>query len=405
LTRLKHGTVYRLSTTLTVEVGCLEQGPVSPLLLPGSPLDRRQKAVVERITAAEHAAILTLPTDDPLDPKRRRRTEATWGELADQPGAVRRTWAANDKLLTAAAGAIAERRIDRAYLVGAGDSHAVMIAGRLALQSALGIPVEAVQSLEFAYYQQPVLTRRTLVIALSSSGETTRTVEAALVAQHAGALTLALTNTIGSTLDQESEHTLRIEATRVGWPTQSSTAALALLLRLAALIDGSGTGGLDGLPELMARVIEETSGPVAAIAERLVASRMFLFAGGGPSLGAAMVGAAKVKECTPDHALAIQIEEYHHYNSQKAGEPLWILAPAGRSVPRAADTAREAIRFGGQVYVATTVGGTAFDGITGDVLLLPAVPETLSPLLTFLPAQLMGYHAAMAKFAAAEAAS
>jgi glutamine---fructose-6-phosphate transaminase (isomerizing) len=368
--------------------------------LPANPLDERQTAVLARVAAAEHAGILTLPTDDPLDPERRRRTEATRGELVAQPDAVRRTWAANEKALGTAVDLIAGRRIDRVYLVGAGDSYAVMIAGRLALQSALGVPVEAAQSLEFAYYQPSVITGRTLVIALSSSGETTRTVEAALVAQHAGALTLALTNTAGSTLDTESEQSLRIEATRVGWPTQSSTAALALILRLAALAGGRGTGVLDTVPDLMARVIDECDGPIAAIAAREVASRMFLFAGGGPSLGAAMVGAAKVKECTPDHALAIQVEEYHHYNSQKAGEPLCILAPAGRSVPRAADTAREAIRFGGRLYVAATEGETAFDG---GFLALPRVPEALSPMLTFLPAQLIGYHAAMAKFAAAEA--
>jgi glucosamine--fructose-6-phosphate aminotransferase (isomerizing) len=363
-----------------------------------SPLDERQQAVLARVAAAEHAGILTLPTDDPLDEKRRRRTEATLGELVAQPDAVRRTWAANERSLTVAAELITARRIDRVYLVGAGDSYAVMIAGRLALQTALRVPVEAVQSLEFAYYEQAVLTSRTLVVALSSSGETTRTVEAALVAQHAGALTLALTNTAGSTLDVESAQTLLIQATRVGWPTQSSTAALALILRLAALLGGDGTAALDALPDLMARVIDEFDRPIAAMADREVGSRMFLFSGGGPSLGAAMVGAAKVKECTPDHALAVQVEEYHHYNSQKVGEPLWLIAPAGRSVSRAADTASEALRFGGRLYVVATEGETAFGA---DFLALPRVPEPLSPLLTFLPAQLVGYHAAMAKFSAA----
>jgi glucosamine--fructose-6-phosphate aminotransferase (isomerizing) len=362
-----------------------------------SPLDARQRAVVARVAAAEHAGILALPTDDPLDPKRRRRTEATWPELTAQPEMVRRTWAANEKALVAAADAIRARRIDRVLLTGAGDSYAVMVAARLALQNALAVPVEAVQSLELAYYLGPVLTPRTLVVALSSSGETTRTVEAALVAQHAGALTLALTNTLGSTLDVESEQTLRIEATRVGWPTQSSTAALALLLKLAALLGDDGDGP-DRLPDRMAEVIGALSEPIAAIAEREVASRMFLFSAGGPSFGAAMAGAAKYKECTPDHALAIQVEEYHHYNSQKAGEPLLILAPSGRSVPRAVDTAGEALRFGGRLYVVTSAGEAAFGD---DVLRLPDVPEELSPLLTFLPAQLMGYHAAMAKFAAA----
>ncbi|MEU4242427.1 SIS domain-containing protein [Actinoplanes sp. NPDC026619] len=368
----------------------------SPLISVGSPLDARQQGVIARVSAAEHAAILTLPSDDPLDPKRLARTEATWPELIAQPEMVRRTWAANEKTLVAAAEAIRERRIERVYLVGAGDSYAVMISARLALQDALGVPVEAVQSLEFAYYLGPVLTARTLVVALSSSGETTRTVEAALVAQHAGALTLALTNTAGSTLDVESEQTLRIEATRVGWPTQSSTAALALLLKLAGMLGGEQP---DHLPDLMAEVIGGLSHPIAAIAEREAGSRMFLFSAGGPSFGAALAGAAKYKECTPDHALAIQVEEYHHYNSQKAGEPLLLLAPSGWAVPRAVDTRGEALRFGGRAYVVTSAGETAFGD---DVLRLPAVPEALSPLLTFLPAQLMGYHAAMAKFRAAQ---
>ncbi|GAA2635019.1 SIS domain-containing protein [Paractinoplanes durhamensis] len=377
----------------------------SPLISAGSPLDARQQAVIARVSAAEHAGILQLPSDDPLDAKRLARTEATWPELIAQPEMVLRTWAANEKTLVAAAEAIRDRGIERVYLVGAGDSYAVMISARLALQDALAVPVEAVQSLEFAYYLRPVLDRHTLVVALSSSGETTRTVEAALVAQHAGALTLALTNTAGSTLDVESEQTLKIEATRVGWPTQSSTAALALLLKLAGMLGGEKPAGmragadLDRLPDLMAEVIGALSEPIAAIAEREAGSRMFLFSAGGPSFGAALAGAAKYKECTPDHALAIQVEEYHHYNSQKAGEPLLLLAPSGWSVPRAADTRAEALRFGGRAYVVTSATETAFGD---DVLRLPDVPEALSPLLTFLPAQLMGFHAAMAKFRAAQ---
>ena len=130
---------------------------------------------------------------------------------------------------------------------------------------------------------------------------------------------------------------------------------------------------------------------------------MYLFSGGGPDWASALIGAAKVKECTPDHALAIQVEEYHHYNSQKAGEPLRAARPAGPSVPRARDTAAEARRFGGQVYVATSEGEDAFGGHADEVLQLPAVDESLSPLLYALPAQRVGYELAMAKFAAAEA--
>ena len=384
----------------------------SPLLGPETFLDARRRGVIERVSAAEYAGILALPSDDPLDAKRRRRVDATHGEMMAQPGAVRATWERNADSLEEAAARIAQLGPERVYMVGAGDSLAVMIAARLALETMLGVPCEPMQSLDFAYYAAHDVTPRTLVLALSSSGETTRTVEAVLVAQHRGAMTVALTNTPGSTLDEECERTLLITATRVGWPTQSSTAGLALVLRLAARVGALRAApgaddlmaGLDAVPDLMARTLA-LAGPFSTgIARREVDARMCLFSGGGPNWASAIVGAAKVKECTPDHALAIQVEEYHHYNSQKAGEPLILFAPSGPTVPRARDTAGEARRFGGQAYVVTTEGEAAFDDRADEVLHLPPIAESLSPLLYFLPAQMVGYELAMARFAAAEAA-
>ncbi len=398
---------------LVVEVSqSLDTGAASPLLGSDSPLDDRQRAVVARVSAAERASILALPTDDPLDPKRRRRVEATHSEMFGQPAAVEATWAANADQLDALAAHCAATPFDRVFLVGAGDSLAVMLGARRALELALGLPCEPVQSLEFAYYQGHLATDRSLVVALSSSGETTRTIEAALVAQQAGALTVAITNTPSSTLAQECGTALVAKATRVGWPTQSSTAALALLLRLAVqtgaargrAITGAAAGDLAALPDLMAGVLSACDQPIAEIATAEASGGMYLFSAGGPTWPAAIVGAAKVKECTPDHAVEIQVEEYHHYNSQKAGEPLFLFAPTGPTVPRAMDTARDARRFGGRPYTVTTRGEHRLDEHAETVLYLPDVSETIAPLLYLLPAQLIGYHLGMAKFAAAEAA-
>ncbi|WP_120339026.1 SIS domain-containing protein [Cryobacterium soli] len=383
----------------------------SPLLASDSPLDERQKSVVVRVSEAERAGILALPTDDPLDPKRRARVEATRGEMFGQATAITATWLRNETELSVVSDRLASGGFDRVFLVGAGDSLAVMIGARMALELMLGLPCEPVQSLDFAYYQRHLVTDRSVVIALSSSGETTRTVEALLVAQNVGALTIALTNTVGSTLDVESENTLLISATRVGWPTQSSSAALALLLRLAAQTGvARGTAGaaelsaeLAQMPALIERVLEDNDAAIAAIARAEAQRTMFLFSAGGPSWAAAIIGAAKVKETSPDHALEIQVEEYHHYNSQKPGEPLFVFAPTGPSVPRAVDTGRDALRYGGQLYAITTVGETAFTDIAATVIELPAVAEVLSPLLFVVPAQMIGYHVGMAKFAAAEA--
>ncbi|MEV4603271.1 SIS domain-containing protein [Amycolatopsis sp. NPDC049253] len=368
-------------------------------------LDERAQDLLARLDAAERAAALALPSDDPLDPNRRFRTDATWPELLAQPDVVVRNWAANADALAETADRIRRHDPERVLLVGAGDSLAVMIAARPALEAMLGVPCEPMQSLELAFYYANTITPRTLVVALSSSGETTRTVQALLLAQAAGAMTLALTNKPASTLAAESTATLFVDATRVGWPTQSSTAPLALLLRLAGLVGGARGASLlselDTVPELMATTIDRAGEAIAGQAAGEHHGRMFLFAGAGPNHASAVVGAAKVKECTPDHAVAVQLEEFHHYNSQKAGEPLWLLVPSGRATARGVDTVHEAHRLGGHVYAVTTDGETSYDGLARAVLHLPEVSEELSPLLYFLPAQLVGYHLAVRKFEAA----
>src|SRR6476659_10216497 len=156
----------------------------------GPSLSARMQAVVDRVASAERAAALRLPSDDPLDPNRRFRTEATRGELLAQPQVLQRNWAANAEVLDEIAERVRAHEPDRVLLVGAGDSLAVMMAARLAFELMLGVPCEPVQSLELAYYQAHDVTDRSVVVALSSSGETARTVEALLVAQSAGALVL-----------------------------------------------------------------------------------------------------------------------------------------------------------------------------------------------------------------------
>ncbi|HEY4418449.1 MAG TPA: SIS domain-containing protein [Pseudonocardia sp.] len=374
-------------------------------------LDDRRRAVLARVADAERAAMLARPPGVPRDVERRRRVEATRDELLEQPAVVDRSWAANRDTLDGAARMIAGRELDRAFLVGAGDSMAVMAAARIVLEAMLGVPCEPVQSLELAHYLAPAITERSLVVALSSSGETTRTVEALLVAQYAGALTLALTGTAGSTLDEESSCTLHVDATRAGRPTRSSSAALALLFRLVGLVGRArGAAGADALltelaivPGLMSAALAMSDPIVAEVAAQEAERHMYLFSGAGPNWSSAVLGAATVEWCSPDHAMAVRLEEYHHCDSRTAGEPLWLLVPSGPSIESAVETARKARRFGGQVYVATAAGEHAFDGLADAVVRLPDVAEVLSPLLYLLPAQLMGYHVAMAKFAAADA--
>ncbi len=386
-----------------------------PLLAAHSPLDAEARALLAELFEREARLMDALPTDDPLDGKRRRRVELTRTEILGQPDAIRETLAAERGNTRTVARALAEAGLDRVVMTGCGDSLAVMVAARLLLERALGLPCEPVQALDFAYYTSGTVRPRTLVITLSSSGATTRTVEAALVARALGATTLALSNTPGSALLAQSDHGLLVRAERKGWPTQASTAALALLLQfaldLAAALGrepqrvAAWQAALDAVPEQVAGVIAAQEATVAALARREASRGIYLFAGGGPSYACALFGAAKTRECSPDHAIAIPLEEFHHYNSQKAGDPLFIIAPSGPSVPRARDTAFEGKRWGGTVIGVVTGAEAALDAYSDTVLRLPAVPEEFSALVYAVPVQLFAFHLAMAKFAAAEADS
>jgi glutamine---fructose-6-phosphate transaminase (isomerizing) len=110
-----------------------------------------------------------------------------------------------------------------------------------------------------------------------------------------------------------------------------------------------------------------------------------------------------VKECSPDHGIAIPLEEYHHYNSQKAGDPLFLIAPQGSGMPRALDTLHEGKRWGGQVYSIVTEADAPQFKSSDLVIPLMKVPELLSAFVYTVPVQLFAYHVAMEKFQLAEA--
>ncbi len=385
----------------------------SPLLDENSPLDQRSRDLVAHLIQKEYEKSLTLPTDDPKDEKRRKRVGYTWDEMWEQPAKIRETLDEETESIRKAAQVLGETPIERVVMTGCGDSLSSMIAVRAFYESLLGIPCEPMQALDFTYYYNLPLTEKTLVIVLSSSGVTTRVVEALMIAKARGTKSLALSNTPGSALMVEADRGILIHAQRKGWPTQSSTCAMAVLyqfaIELARVTHSADPAEIDRLekelhatPQMIGETLQKYSDLVASIATAEGSKPVYLFAAGGPCYASAMNGAAKVKECSPAHAIPIMLEEYHHYNSQKAGEPLFLIAPHGPSLPRAADTAFEGKRMGGKVYSIISEGDEMLAEHSDVQISLPVMDERLAPMVYTAPLQLFAYHVAMAKFRLAD---
>ena len=136
-----------------------------------------------------------------------------------------------------------------------------------------------------------------------------------------------------------------------------------------------------------------------AWAERVVGASLVLFAGAGPHFAAAAFGAAKVRELSPIHSMAIPLEEYHHYRSQKWNDPLFLVAPDTASRERALDTALVSDDIGGRTVALLPGPDSEIDARVSASWRMPKMSDALAPLVYSVPIHLFAYHFAEARFA------
>jgi glucosamine--fructose-6-phosphate aminotransferase (isomerizing) len=271
-----------------------------------------------------------------------------------------------------------------------------------------GLPVEAAQALDFAAYGASAANARTLAIGISSGGNTPAVMRALQAASARGAFAVGISNTPDSPILTQFDAGLIVHATRKGWPTQSTSATMALITALGAELRtdaGDATmrdtikAELSLLPDTMDRLCRDLDAQMRRVAERFAASGLMLFAGLGPNFAAAAIGAAKVRELSPIHAYAIPLEEYHHYRSQKAGDPLFLLASDPASAERALDTALVGEAVGGRIVAVLSEAAPDIESRVEEVVRLPATLPALTALLSIVPLHLFAYHFAKARAA------
>jgi len=291
------------------------------------------------------------------------------------------------------------RAVSRVILIGHGDSYCASRAAELAFRSLGGLPCEPMFAQYFLDYAVDWINatddRYPMVVGVSASGATPRLIEAIEVARRRGALTLALTASLGSRLSQVAEHALELvlPAKQPSPGVRSFHALLAGLLGLS-IIAGEARGHLakhdvqdlrgeiSSLALMMEAEVRSAIEASKALATDLAPAPIVTFAGGGSSYGLALYGAAKIIEAAALPAKGEELEEWWHVPRfmTPASLPLIIIAPPGRSMDRARGLARQARDLGRLVV-----------GVTDDEELARlanrAVPvgitirESLSPLL------------------------
>ncbi|HKG55946.1 MAG TPA: glutamine--fructose-6-phosphate transaminase (isomerizing) [Candidatus Limnocylindrales bacterium] len=337
-------------------------------------------------------------------------------EINEQPTSLRQSIAGrvthNDRIFVEEMEGFEEtvREIDRIELIACGTAYYAALVGAAALQDWTGIPARATVGSEFRY-SPPPLDARTLVVAVTQSGETADTIAPTRFAKNAGAPIIAVTNTVGSAITREAHRVLFLQAgpeVAVAASKTFVTQVTTLVILAAAIAKVRGTLGaeqemeigaaLRALPEAAAKALENAAG-TADLARRYVNSRGFMFVGRGYTYPAALEGALKLKEVSYVHAEGYAAGELKHgpISLLDAECPLVAVATRSSVYDKLISNVMEGRARDAKVIAVATEGDVQIERFADDVCWVPDTHEALSPVLAIIPLQLFAYHVAVAR--------
>jgi glutamine---fructose-6-phosphate transaminase (isomerizing) len=333
-------------------------------------------------------------------------------EIYEQPEAVRQTIGERVRghaLMLEALGLseLEVRNLRRIVIVAAGTSYHAGVVGRYIIEEWGRIPVEPDIASEWIY-RNPVLSKDTLVIGISQSGESRDTVNAMKLARDRGARTLAITNMMGTQITREVDATLY---TRCGIEigvaaSKTFTAQVALLsllaLRLAEIRQTLPQDDIDfvidRLHELPEKIAEFLDGdhPVEEIAQRFYDKPFFLYLGRHIGLPVALEGALKLKEISyiPTDAYSAGEMKHGPIAMLDEGTPVVVVATNIHVYDKIVSNIQETRARGAHVIAIATDGNEDIQHHADDVIYVPRTPAFLQAALAIVPLQLLAYRIA-----------
>ncbi|MFF7596269.1 glutamine--fructose-6-phosphate transaminase (isomerizing) [Streptomyces mirabilis] len=341
-------------------------------------------------------------------------------EIAEQPKAVADTLlgridAAGSLTLDEVRIPVHElREVDKVVIVACGTAfHAGLIA-KYAIEHWTRIPCEVELASEFRY-RDPILGTRSLVIAISQSGETMDTLMALRHAREQGSKVLAICNTNGSTIPRESDAVLYTHA----GPEVAVASTKAFLTQLVACylvalylgqVRGTKWGDeiqavIRDLSQISGEVerVLETMEPVRELARSLADKKTVLFLGRHVGYPVALEGALKLKELAYMHAEGFAAGELKHGPIALIEDDLPVVvvvpSPRGRSVlyDKIVSNIQEIRARGARTIVIAEEGDEAVVPYADHLIRIPATPTLLQPLVATVPLQVFACELATAR--------
>lgn len=306
------------------------------------------------------------------------------------------------------------RDIDKVVVVACGTAaHAGMVA-KYAIEHWTRIPVEMELASEFRY-RDPIVNSRSLVIAISQSGETMDTLMALRHAKEQGAKTLSICNTVGSTIPRESDAVvytyagpeIAVASTKA-FLTQIIAAYLVglYLAQVREVLPAADIAAvLADLADMPGKVdlVLDTVEPVRALAREFANAPSVLFIGRHVGFPVALEGALKLKELAYMHAEGFAAGELKHGPIAliEDGVPVVVIVPSptGRAIlhDKMISNIQEVRARGARIIAIAEEGDEKISDYADYVIRVPVVPPLMQPLVSTVPLQVFACEMATAK--------
>ncbi|RIV44037.1 glutamine--fructose-6-phosphate transaminase (isomerizing) [Flagellimonas pelagia] len=297
---------------------------------------------------------------------------------------------------------------NRIIVVACGTSwHAGLVAEYI-FEDLARIPVEVEYASEFRY-RNPVITEKDVLIAISQSGETADTLAAIKLAKEKGAFVFGVCNVVGSSIARETHAGAYTHAgPEIGVAsTKAFTTQITVLTLIALkLAYEKGTLSQSKYHEFLAELegipakVEKTllSNPVVEqISDIYKESSNCLYLGRGYNFPVALEGALKLKEISYIHAEGYPAAEMKHGPIALIDEqmPVVVIATKKGHYEKVVSNIQEIKSRKGRIIAIVTEGDQSVKELADHVIEVPETSESLSPLLTTIPLQLLSYHIAV----------
>ncbi|WP_412987096.1 glutamine--fructose-6-phosphate transaminase (isomerizing) [Pontimicrobium sp. IMCC45349] len=336
-------------------------------------------------------------------------------EIYEQPHAIKDTYRGrllSDEAIVKMAGIEDNMKkflnADRIIVVACGTSWHAGLVSEYIFEDLARIPVEVEYASEFRY-RNPIITEKDVVIAISQSGETADTLAAIKLAKSKGAFVFGVCNVVGSSIARETHAGAYTHAgPEIGVASTKAFTTQITVLSLIALRLARAKGTisssdfrhhlieLEMIPSKVEKALESDD-YVKSIANIYKDASNFLYLGRGYNFPVALEGALKLKEISYIHAEGYPAAEMKHGPIALIDEnmPIVVIATKKGHYEKVVSNIQEIKSRKGKIIGIVTEGDEDVKKLADHVIEVPETIESLSPLLTTIPLQLLSYHIAV----------